>query len=222
MKRRAAECWQWGADYMSFLVEKNRLLRDGTPVSFIQSPNHGGKIKPRFLIIHYTAGTKADGAINHFKKPSAEASAHLVIDRDGTVTQMVDFNVKAWHAGESAWKASTPPVMMLNGFSIGIEIVNAGKLDRTEDGKWLTWSKNTIPAKEVVVATHKNESKPHGWQDYTAKQIEVTIEIATALHEVYKFEDILGHDDIAPDRKVDPGPLFPLLSFKSRILGRKD
>jgi N-acetylmuramoyl-L-alanine amidase len=207
---------------MAFSVEKNRLLRDGKPVSFIKSPNHGGEIKPRFLIIHYTAGSKADGAINHFKNSSAEASAHLVIDRDGATTQRVDFNVKAWHAGKSEWKESNPAVVMLNGFSIGIEIVNAGKLDKTEDGKWLTWSKNSIPKTQVVVATHKNESKPHGWQVYTPEQIEVVIEIAAALHKVYKFEDILGHDDIAPDRKVDPGPLFPMLSFKSKILGRKD
>ena len=38
--------------------------------------------------------------------------------------------------------------------------------------------------------------------------------------ERYKLEDVVGHEDIAPLRKSDPGPAFPMDSFRSRLLGR--
>jgi N-acetylmuramoyl-L-alanine amidase len=36
------------------------------------------------------------------------------------------------------------------------------------------------------------------------------------------LKDVLGHEDIAPGRKSDPGPAFPLAALKSRVLGRED
>ena len=110
----------------------------------------------------------------------------------------------------------------MNKYSIGIELVNAGKLQKRADGAWVTWSKKVIPDDEVVLLTHKNESKETGWHIFTEKQINAAIEVASALHEKYEFTDILGHDDSAPSRKIDPGPAFPLGSFSSVVLGRNE
>lgn len=48
----------------------------------------------------------------------AEVSAHLLIERDGTVTQFVNFNERAWHAGKSSYLGRPE----CNNYSIGIEL----------------------------------------------------------------------------------------------------
>ena len=74
-------------------------------------------------------------------------------------------------------------------------------------------------------AVHKNEKKEgivRGWHEYTPKQIEAALELSSLLVRTYGIRDVVGHDDIAPHRKQDPGPLFPMGSFRSRVLGRRD
>jgi len=196
----------------------NHLLvaEAGEMVQFQKSPNQSTPLNPIYLVMHFTAGTTLDSAVNWFLNPDAKASAHLVIGRDGQIIQMVAFNKKAWHAGESSWGNLNG----MNQYSIGIELVNAGKLRQRTDGKWVNWANNVIPEDEVTVATHKAESTPAGWHEYTEAQITSTIRVASVLNRTYNFTDILGHEDISPGRKVDPGPLFPLNSFRALVLGR--
>lgn len=198
-------------------IQQHALILDnGERATFKATKNMGRAIQPLYLVLHYTAGTSAQAAVDWFVNPAARASAHLVVDRDGAITQMVPFNRRAWHAGESRWGELSD----LNTYSIGIELVNAGKLSQRADGTWQNWSKKAIPASEVTLAKHKNEASEHGWHEYTTAQIEATIAIGTALTKQYGLRDVLGHDDIAPARKVDPGPLFPTESVRARVLGR--
>ena len=143
---------------MVYDVQSHRLRQAGKPVPFQESPNKGGAVRPLYLIMHYTAGTSADGAIKWLADARAKASAHLVVDRSGSVTQLVPFNRIAWHAGKSRWNELDG----MNAFSLGIEIVNAGKLRRNERGQWVNWASTIIPDEEVTVATHKNESSATG------------------------------------------------------------
>ena len=48
----------------------------------------------------------------------AKVSAHLFIERDGTITQFVNFNERAWHAGRSSYLGRRE----CNDYSIGIEL----------------------------------------------------------------------------------------------------
>ena len=118
-----------------FSIQNHSLLNAGAAVPFTATPNQGGVVRPLYLIMHYTAGTSASGAISWLANPEAKASAHLVVDTNGAVTQMVRFNRVAWHAGRSNWG----DLEGMNQFSIGIELVNAGKLRRVA-GKWLNWA----------------------------------------------------------------------------------
>ena len=47
-----------------------------------------------------------------------EVSSHFLIRRDGTATQYVSCNDRAWHAGASEWRGRT----RCNDFAIGIEL----------------------------------------------------------------------------------------------------
>ena len=195
---------------------RDHVLVD-TGVRIVDTPNKGGTITPEYLIMHYTAGVDADSSVQHFCTPSANASAHVVIGRDGRVCQVVPFNRRAWHAGESAWAGRDG----LNGFSIGIELDNAGKLVKVGD-QYQAWFGRSYPEAVVVQARHKNEQDMAYWHAFTEPQISAALDVAKLLVQQYRLKDVLGHDDIAPGRKVDPGPAFLMRSFRSSLFGRAD
>ena len=199
-------------------VKRHRLhFDDGKPVPYRRSPNQSGEIKPRFLVFHYTAGGTASSSVNWLCDKRAKASAHLVVDRDGSITQLVDFNRKAWHAGSSRWRDVTG----LNGYSIGVELANCGPLQRAGDTWRSAWGQ-TIENDRVVLATHPHEGHERGWEAYPEAQITVARQIALVLTTKYGLEEVVGHQDIAPGRKLDPGPAFPLEGMAALARGRAE
>ena len=138
----------------------------------------------QFLIIHFTAENFERSLQVLTQGPVS--SHYLVTERQGDtpakIYQLVDENRRAFHAGVSSWKGAT----MLNASSIGIEIVNRGGR-RGPNGVGLKF------------------------QDFDPEQIDRVVELVkqiVARHEI-KPDRILGHSDIAPTRKNDPGPKFP-------------
>lgn len=57
-----------------------------------------------------------------------EVSAHLLIERDGRMTQFVPFDRRAWHAGKSCFDGREA----CNDFSIGIELEGADNIPFTD------------------------------------------------------------------------------------------
>ncbi len=215
---------------MPFTVDRQRLRSDEQHVKLFASPNCGpALVTPEFLIIHFTAGTSFDNACAWLTNPRAKASAHIVIGRDGEVAQLVEFGVRAWHAGQSEWGHNVgtqrPQYKNLNSHSIGIELVNAGPLNKHADGTWRTLSGNkSIHDSDVVMAMHKHTTWPwHGWHAYTPEQLSTLLDVGHAIVDEYpSIKHVLGHDDIAPSRKCDPGAAFPMISLRSQLLGRAD
>jgi len=199
-------------------IARHRLKHpDNSPFAYSESPNKRGNLTPEYLVIHYTAGASAESSIRHLTRRGTGVSAHLVIGRDGAVTQLVPFDAVAWHAGPSRWEGRNG----LNQYSIGIELDNAGRLTRQGTG-WRSWFGNSYSNDDVVELTHKHQSALRGWHVFPAKQIEAALEVAGALVKHYNLKDVIGHDDISPGRKEDPGPAFPLESFRARLFGRAD
>ena len=74
----------------------------------------------------------------------------------------------------------------------------------------------------VIEARHKFGQPDCGWEAFTEAQIESTIDVARAICEKYTISEIVGHDDISPGRKSDPGPAWEMSSFKARVFGRSE
>lgn len=205
-------------------VRNHRLLLDGgAAVPLKQTPNRSGKLSggaPKFLVIHYTAAGAASGSIRHLTSASSRASAHLVIGRDGDVTQLGRFDEKLWHAGSSRWKG----IVGLNGHSVGIELANWGKLSG-DAGGWKTWTGATVEDGDVVTAAHRNApDRVFGWEVYSEAQVEACAAASRAICDAYGLgpADIIGHDDISPGRKSDPGPAWDMARFRSVVFGRAE
>lgn len=189
---------------------------DGRPYPFVTTPNYSKKrqVLPEYLVMHYTTGTTVQGVIAWFKNPDSAVSAHLLIGRDGSITQFVPFDKVAWHAGVSKWRDRAN----LNNYSIGIELDNVGFVHRQGN----QWGRGSImlPDDAVLEATHKAQTKPRGWHRYTEAQLAVALEVSRLLFQEYGLIDVVGHDDISPGNKMDPGPAFPMEEFRAQVLGR--
>lgn len=205
------------------VIKNHKIDKETSKIdfSFEESPNHSGLFgenMPDTIVIHYTAGGSAASSANWLKNKDAQASAHVVVGRKGEVIQLVPFNKIAWHAGKSEWKGRKN----LNRFSIGIEIANAGILEKRANGYYTYFGKK-VDEENVVLAKHKHGTEEMAWEAYTEKQIEIVDNLCKVLKEEYKISEIVGHEDIAPKRKTDPGPAFSMKRLRELILfGRKE
>lgn len=200
-------------------IQNHRLVASTgeTPVQVKDSPNRGEVITPQYLVIHYTAGSSFSSSVAWLTNAQSSASAHLVIGLDGSIAQLVPFNRKAWHAGASQWG----DLVGMNNHSIGIELDNPGRMRRV-GSKWVSAFGREYPDSVVLQATHKHKDAPAGWHTFTEAQLNACVAASHLIVTRYGLKGILGHEDVSPFRKVDPGPAFPMESFRSKVLGRRD
>lgn len=202
---------------MQLSVKSHRLYAGSSKIPFVASPNIGGQLFPKFIIVHYTASGPNSDIASYFAQESVDVSAHLVIQRDGTIRQCVPFNRIAWHAGKSKWVAEDGThYSSLNNSSIGIEIENWGPLNKVRD-RWTSWTGINVVRSKVVEARHKFGAPDCGWEIFTRAQVETAVAAARAISATYNIEDIMGHDDIAPGRKSDPGPAWDMAAFRKKV-----
>jgi N-acetylmuramoyl-L-alanine amidase len=178
------------------------------PSTFEDTPNQGAEIEGRrWIVLHYTAGSSFESSLSWMLDRDSRVSAHVIVGRNAELTQIVRFDRQAWHAGRSHYGG----VSGLNAWSIGIELDNPGLLHRTEGGRIVTsWGRVVKPG---LVFT--DELDRH-WHTYTEQQIIRLAEVVSLIRQSYpEIEDVIGHSDIAPGRKQDPGPAFPWERFRT-------
>jgi len=124
--------------------------------------------------------TEIDFARSLQRLTKEEVSSHyLVNDQPPTVYRLVEEDQRAWHAGLSFWQGYTH----LNSSSIGVEIVNSG-----------------------------NGGDPNAnYAEYPEQQIQQVIDLVRDVQRRHgvRPDRVLGHSDIQPLTKQDPGPRFP-------------
>ena len=146
--------------------------------------------RAQFIVVHYTSASMERSLA---LLTHGQVSSHYLIgdDKAATIFKLVDENYRAWHAGESEWQGRT----WLNSSSIGIEIVNAGFRDTPAGRVWYPYSEAQI--QNLIVLLKDISQRNH----------------ISPAH-------IIGHSDIAPLRKLDPGPLFPWQRLAAAGLGQ--
>lgn len=153
------------------------MIGSALATTHLPSPNielRRNDCKPDMLILHYTGMDNAKKACRWLCDPTSKVSCHYLIDEQGGIVQMVDENMRAWHAGVSSWKDEDD----INSLSIGIEIQNPGHAA--------------------------------GYPDFPEAQMRAVIALCRDIIARNKIHPtrVLGHSDIAPARKIDPGEKF--------------
>ena len=198
-------------------IETNGILT-GTNIDYVSTQNKGREFEspPDAIIIHFTSSQSKKATVNWFLNSQSKTSQHFVIDTNGMVTQMVSLDSIAWAAGRSEYDGRTG----WNKYSINIVLVNPGLLNPIGN-KYMSWFGAIYDSDEIILTNHKND-KPGtlatGWKKFSKEQIETVFKLSKFLSEKYEIKYVLGHDEVAPFRKVDPGPLFPIDDLRSFIL----
>jgi N-acetylmuramoyl-L-alanine amidase len=194
-----------------------------------QSPNkESGHRSRECIVLHYTAGYTAASAIATFASSSGKSSAHFVVEVDGRVTQMVNCNDTAWHAGFGVFRGGG----QVNQRSIGIEIVNPGYHFRSTAGQILNWERKPVPPARLAPFPGMIEARDPWvgsanvlWPLYPEAQLVAVEAIIRACIRAYpSIAEVVGHRDVDSARrlKVDPGPAFPMARMRRIIGDRQD
>ena len=185
-----------------FYLDSTKLLSEETndnelqKIQTFQSENFSTRI--RFVVIHYTS-IDWENSLKVLTNERYEVSSHYLIPEGGDDTysdqikifQLVDEENRAWHAGISKWEERTN----INDQSIGIELVNQAECS-VRQGSQYDYTNNYICL----------------FSEFDSDQIDQLILLLKDIlsrHDEIKPTYIVGHSDISPDRKFDPGPKFP-------------
>lgn len=203
---------------MNLAIRNGKAYQDDQPVEWAPTNNKGGRIEPRIIVVHGTASRIEKGsAVSWLQNPKSRVSAHFVIERDGTIVQMVDCNLKSWHCDPSEWNG----IKNCNNFSIGIELVEPGRLRKVNSTTLTAWYKSSWPIDEAEEIDSPQHNKPGFWWRFEPAQIEACRALVTALAAAYTtIEDVVAHYEIAPGRKEDPSPTFPMADLKAILADR--
>ena len=162
-------------------------------------------------VIHYTGGRSVQGDLNYLdsldKDHSKSASYNFLLG-EGRDIQLVDFETgRAWHAGKSQLNMGKHTLLSLNPSSIGIAVSNPG------------WTRT--PSEECYIpAPLPGTGDIVYWAPYNRVDISNLIKLVVKIHSaIGRSIPWVGHSDVSPMRKQDPGPLFPWSEFHEGVSG---
>ena len=171
-----------------------------TPLRFVDVASENQSSRIEHVVVHFTSADFAQSMRMLTERSGRPVSAHYLVPESGDPTyphrrlrvyRLVDEEHRAWHAGRSYWNGDKA----LNGSSIGIEIVNRSAC--------------------APVALGNEPDPPEDrceFHDFDVEQINLVIDLMLDIlqrHPGIDPVDIVAHSDIAPDRRLDPGPRFP-------------
>lgn len=158
---------------------------------------------PEGAVIHWTSGSSASSSMEYGKN---QGYNFWMIDKAGKVYQPSPLNEWGYHAGDSSWPTLGQSVSKK---LVGIEIDCCGGLQKKSDGSYKSWFGRSIDADKVRVSG-KNANIAAGAYEMFTKEQEDSLEhlllwLKSNNPEVFRLENVLGHDEVSPGRKTDPG-----------------
>lgn len=178
-----------------------------SPELCIKSPNFSNGIDVKAIVVHYSVAPRVTPnnyeRIKNWCLRKSDRSVHFVILRDGSCYQTVALNKKAWHAGESQMVIDGKTYKSMNNYSIGIEMDNMGLLTAKDTGNFDSYGKKW---EGRVCRVGKKI-----WEPYTYEQFFACKNLINHLRTIFKLglDRVVGHNDVSPGRKIDPGDAFP-------------
>lgn len=196
--------------------------------------NVGGEMKtrgkyrkgfPEGAIVHYTAGR--DDPLGDVRSGLQNGYCYFVIAPNGEVYQNFPIDSWGYHAGVSAWPALGGGVSQ---YLVGIEICCAGIVRSLDGERFRPWYNEAeflkkssrqpdtavdLALNQVRQVTKKRDNQKPGWYEKYTDLQEASLRtllrwMKTTNPEVFDFNLVLGHDEVAPDRKSDPGGALSL------------
>jgi len=183
--------------YIIFVISLPILSACSTTGTSQSLPSVNFNSRVSIIVIHHTSANFESSANILTKDSSNPVSSHYLVPDPSDasykqdklkVFELVPESERAWHAGRSYWAGKSG----LNDQSIGIEVVNQ------------TYCKQSSAEKDAP-------PRLCFYPDFAESQMEILIELLEDILERYpdiKPTNIIGHSDIAPSRKIDPGPRF--------------
>lgn len=195
----------------------------------LRMKTHGKYLRnyPRGAIVHYTAGERP----GNLDWGIAQGYCYLLIDGNGVLHQAHPINEWGYHAGASSYKGLQGSV---SDELIGIEIACAGILEPvTVNGvkKYKAWfhkyTSQYFGEDQVRYSGDNANIKAGYYQKYTKEQEETLVHTLQWLkwndpYNVFSYDFVLGHDEVAPQRKQDPGASLSMAmpEFRNLLKGK--
>jgi N-acetylmuramoyl-L-alanine amidase len=195
-------------------------------------PSWGKPIVPEVIVIHYAVTNSIDATVA--AQVHSGFKAHLSfdgycrdVDGDGKDDRILKVSqlVKIGHRGAHTGKSSLDGRKGVNAFSVGFEIANPGPLIEKGDKLYTTYGKEWKETDGLVIkASHPYPFAPKAWQHWVGYTEEEMLLIAEASKAIVKefptIHQFVGHSEISPGRKFDPGPAFDMVSLRKAVFRR--
>lgn len=159
---------------------------------------------PRGAVVHYTAGgwENPQGVLLWALR---KGYTYLAIGGDGVVWQGHPLDAWGYHAKAAKW----PGVKYVPRELVGIEICCPGRL-KAHGGKYYTEYGTEIDPEDVrFVQAGDNILEPGYYAKYTPQQEQALTELLLWMQgmapDIFSFDRVVGHDEVCPHRKTDPG-----------------
>lgn len=223
----------YGASTSLQLREGTKLLWYPKAIKYEKHMRTRGQYPDKYpmgAVIHFTAGrtrkspegsTRSGYPTSHegmgrkstLSGIENQAYCYFVNDQGGNIHQAFSLDRWGYHAGESSWPKLGSGV---SDKLVGIESMSAGKLEKVKDGVYKAYF--TTPEKgdkyfyanEVrTIASKKDNVQTGTYHKFTDAQEKGLVDLLMWLKHnnpsVFNFDYVLGHDEVAPKRKNDPG-----------------